>query len=99
MTRGPDFYEQVDGHLIQQAKEPVILHWLGDMFDAQLKGYWGGGDLDAVAKYVLDIINAHTDKIDGNNVFLLEQHREEALRARLAPGVRLYTGEDFNYAA
>lgn len=97
-TRGPDFYARVYGHLIEQAKEPVILHWLGNMFDAQLKGYWGGNDLDAAAEYVLDLINAHADKIDGIKISLLDQHREESLRARLPPGVRLYTGDDFNYA-
>ena len=97
-TRGPDFYTRVYGHLIEQAKEPVILHWLGDMFDAQLKGYWGENDLDAATEYVLDLINAHADKIDGIKISLLEQHREETLRARLPSGVRLYTGDDFNYA-
>ncbi|AML52206.1 dihydrodipicolinate synthase family protein [Falsihalocynthiibacter arcticus] len=96
---GPDFYARVYGRLIEQAKEPIILHWLGDMFDAHLKGYWGADDLDAAADSVLDIITAHEDKIDGIKISLLEQSREEALRARLPESVRLYTGDDFNYAA
>ncbi|MEY8097767.1 dihydrodipicolinate synthase family protein [Falsihalocynthiibacter sp. S25ZX9] len=96
---GPDFYARVYGRLIEQAKEPIILHWLGDMFDAQLKGYWGAEDLDAAADSVLDIITAHEDKIDGIKISLLEQSREEAFRARLPESVRLYTGDDFNYAA
>ncbi|MEH6832953.1 MULTISPECIES: dihydrodipicolinate synthase family protein [Falsihalocynthiibacter] len=96
---GPDFYARVYGRLIEQAKEPIILHWLGDMFDAQLKGYWGADDLDAAADSVLDIITAHEDKIDGIKISLLEQSREEAFRARLPESVRLYTGDDFNYAA
>lgn len=96
---GPDFYAQVYGQLINQAAEPVILHWLGDMFDPALKGYWGHDDLDAAADAVLTLIEAHQDKIDGIKISLLEQHREEAFRARLPDGVRLYTGDDFNYAA
>lgn len=95
---GPDFYARVYGRLIEQAKDPIILHWLGDMFDPQLKGYWGADDLDAATDSVLAIIKTHTAKIDGIKISLLEQSREEAFRARLPEGVRLYTGDDFNYA-
>ncbi|WP_147125332.1 dihydrodipicolinate synthase family protein [Shimia ponticola] len=96
---GPDSYARVYDALITQAAEPVILHWLGDMFDPALTGYWGADDLDAAADAVLSIITTHADKIDGIKVSLLEQDREEAFRARLPEGVRLYTGDDFNYAA
>lgn len=96
---GPEFYSRVYGRLIEQAAQPIILHWLGDMFDPALKGYWGHDDLDAAADAVLDLINDHKDKIDGIKISLLEQSREEAFRARLPEGVRLYTGDDFNYAA
>jgi hypothetical protein len=95
----PDFYGRVYSKLIEQAAEPVILHWLGDMFDPALKGYWGSDDLDGAADSVLAIINQHADKIDGIKISLLEQEREEKFRARLPEGVRLYTGDDFNYAA
>lgn len=101
MTRlggGPDVYARVYGKLIEQAADPVILHWLGDMFDSQLKGYWGADDLDRAADAVLEIIKARPSKIDGIKVSLLEQKREEDFRARLPDGVRLYTGDDFNYA-
>lgn len=96
---GPEFYARVYAKLIEQAAEPVILHWLGDMFDPALKGYWGCDDLDEAADSALAIINQHTDKIDGIKISLLEQEREEKFRARLPDGVRLYTGDDFNYAA
>jgi hypothetical protein len=96
---GPEFYARVYERLITQAKDPVILHWLGDMFDPNLKGYWGHDDVDAASDAVLSIINAHADKIDGIKISLLEQAHEEAVRARLPDGVRLYTGDDFNYAA
>lgn len=95
----PDMYLKVYSRLIEQAAEPVILHWLGDMFDPALKGYWGQNDLDAAADAVLDLMRAHAGKIDGIKISLLEQSREEALRLRLPEGVRLYTGDDFNYAA
>lgn len=96
---GPDFYARVYGRLIESAAEPVILHWLGDAFDPQLRGYWGHDDLDRAADAVIALITAHAAKIDGIKISLLEQAREERFRARLPEGVRLYTGDDFNYAA
>lgn len=96
---GPDVYASVYSRLIEAAAQPVILHWLGDMFDPALKGYWGHDDLDRAADAVLALIGAHAAKIDGIKISLLEQAREEAFRARLPAGVKLYTGDDFNYAA
>jgi len=96
---GPDLYARVYGKLIEQASQPIILHWLGDMFDPALKGYWGDDDLDKAADNVLEIIQTHAAKIDGIKISLLEQSREEVFRARLPENVRLYTGDDFNYAA
>lgn len=96
---GPEFYQRVYAKLIEQAAEPVILHWLGDMFDPSLKGYWGCADLDDAADAALQIIEQHADKIGGIKISLLEQKREEKFRARMPDGVRLYTGDDFNYAA
>ena len=95
---GPDVYMRIYGHLIEQAADPVILHWLGPMFDPALEGYWGAADLDAASDAVLSLIEAHADKIEGIKISLLEQAREEAFRARLPAGVHLYTGDDFNYA-
>lgn len=95
---GPDVYAQVYGKLLEQAAEPVILHWLGDMFDPALKGYWGGDDVAAASDAVLSIIKSHPGKVDGIKISLLDQAHEEAFRARLPEGVRLYTGDDFNYA-
>lgn len=99
LGQGPDFYARVYGRLIEQAADPVILHWLGDMFDPMLKGYWGSKDLNEASDSVLSIIEAHAAKVDGIKVSLLEQSREEAFRARLPQDVLLYTGDDFNYAA
>jgi len=93
-----DDYAFVYGRLLDQAAAPVVLHWLGDMFDPALAGYWGAADFAAASSAVLDIINAHRAKVDGIKISLLDQACEEEFRARLPEGVRLYTGDDFNYA-
>ncbi|MTH99062.1 dihydrodipicolinate synthase family protein [Roseibium sp. RKSG952] len=92
-------YKRVYSRLIGQASQPVILHFLGDAFDPALKGYWGADEFAAAAQTVLEIIEAHKDKVDGIKISLLEQAYEEELRSRLPEGVLLYTGDDFNYGA
>ncbi|WP_432052640.1 dihydrodipicolinate synthase family protein [Streptomyces xiamenensis] len=94
---GPDDYLKIYGELLRQAAEPVVLHWLGPMFDPALSGYWGSEDLDAATETFLEIIADHPDKVDGVKVSLLDAGREVALRRRLPQGVRCYTGDDFHY--
>ncbi|MFF4230116.1 dihydrodipicolinate synthase family protein [Streptomyces sp. NPDC001820] len=96
-ARTPDDYHSLYTHLLRQAREPVILHWLGPMFDPALGGYWGSADLDAATSVLLDLIAAHPDKVDGVKISLLDARREIDLRRRLPHGVRCYTGDDFNY--
>ncbi len=96
-ARGPDDYVKVYGRILGQAKEPVIIHWLGDMFDPALAGYWGSPDLDAAAETLLAIVHEHRAKIDGVKISLLDQRRELAMRGRFPRGVRMYTGDDFDY--
>ncbi|MFH8841165.1 dihydrodipicolinate synthase family protein [Streptomyces sp. NPDC017868] len=96
-AKGPEDYLDLYGHLLRQAGDPVILHWLGPMFDPALDGYWGSPDLDAATETFLDVIAAHPDKVDGIKVSLLDARREVALRRRLPEGVRCYTGDDFHY--
>ena len=91
-------YRTVYRRLIDGAKDPVILHWLGDMFDAALAGYWGSTDVAVASDFVLSLIAENPSKVDGIKISLLDQAHEEAFRARLPAGVRLYTGDDFNYA-
>jgi hypothetical protein len=98
MGAGADVYRSVYRRLIDGAREPVILHWLGDMFDPALKGYWGSKDVAVASDFVLDLIGENPGKVDGIKISLLDQAHEEAFRARLPEGVRLYTGDDFNYA-
>lgn len=94
----PDDYRRVYRHLIDGAAQPVILHWLGEMFDPALAGYWGCADVAAASDFVLSLIAENPAKVDGIKISLLDQAHEEAFRARLPAGVRLYTGDDFNYA-
>ncbi|MEV8560237.1 dihydrodipicolinate synthase family protein [Streptomyces sp. NPDC051917] len=94
---GPEDYLEIYGRLLRQSAEPVILHWLGPMFDPALEGYWGSADLDAATETFLEVVAAHPDKVDGIKVSLLDARREIDLRRRLPRGVRCYTGDDFNY--
>jgi hypothetical protein len=90
-----DDYREVYGAVLRQLERPPILHWLGDMFDPALAGYWGSHDLDEATETLLAIV-ADND-VDGIKVSLLDAAREVAIRERLPEGVRLYTGDDFNY--
>jgi len=99
INAGPDTYHDVYRTLIDGASEPVILHWLGDMFDPALTGYWGSTDIATANDFVLSLIAENPGKVDGIKISLLDQDHEEAFRKRLPDGVRLYTGDDFNYAA
>lgn len=97
-ARTPDDYYRVYSKLLSQAKEPVILHWLGEMFDPALAGYWGHADLRAATDVCLGIVRDHAAKVDGVKVSLLDKQYEIDMRRRLPPGVRMYTGDDFSYA-
>lgn len=98
-ARGADDYLRVYGDLLRQAREQVVLHWLGPMFDPALAGYWGSDDLDEAAGTLLALLREHAPRIVGVKVSLLDRAREEALRARLPDGVMMFTGDDFNYPA
>lgn len=98
VATSPADYEKVYGRILSQAKQPVVLHWLGDMFDPALAGYWGSKDVDAAMDTAVGIIAAHPSKVDGIKISLLDKDKEIAMRRRLPPGVRMYTGDDFNYA-
>jgi hypothetical protein len=98
VATSPGDYERVYGRILSQARQPVVLHWLGEMFDPALAGYWGTKDVDAAMDTALGIIAAHAGKVDGIKISLLDKDKEIAMRRRLPPGVRMYTGDDFNYA-
>ena len=98
VATSPADYERVYDRVLSQAQQPVILHWLGDMFDPALAGYWGSRDTAAAMDTALGIIQAHASKVDGIKISLLDKDKEIEMRRRLPPGVRMYTGDDFNYA-
>jgi Protein of unknown function (DUF993) len=96
-AQGPDSYHAVYGELLSQVDRPVILHWLGEIFDPDLAGYWGSSDVDEATAHVLALISDHASKVDGVKVSLLDADHEVRLRAALPAGVKLYTGDDLNY--
>ena len=97
-ARSPDDYAKVYGRILAQVREPVIIHWLGEMFDAALAGYWGHADHDKAMDVAVDVIVDNAAKVDGVKISLLDKHKEVAMRRRIPQGVRMYTGDDFNYA-
>ena len=97
VASGPEDYLKVYSTLLQEVDQPVILHWLGTMFDPALAGYWGSDDVSAATQTFLGLIKDNAAKVDGVKVSLLDASHEVALRAALPEGVRLYTGDDFNY--
>jgi len=97
VARGPDDYAAVYDRILSQASGKVILHWLGDMFDPALKGYWGSGDFETALDTVVAIIERHANKVEGIKISLLDAGKEVALRNRLPEGVVMFTGDDFNY--
>lgn len=97
IARGPDDYLEVYGRLLAEIDGPVLLHWLGPMFDPALEGYWGHTDLDRATETFLGLVREHAAKVEGVKVSLLDLDHEVGLRRALPDGVRLYTGDDFNY--
>lgn len=97
VAKGPEDYIRIYSDILSACDHPVILHWLGDMFDPQLAGYWGSDRFDETLETVVAIIEANAAKVDGIKISLLDKDKEIALRRRLPEGVRMYTGDDFNY--
>ena len=97
IARTPDDYLKVYARVLAEADKPVILHWLGEMFDPALAGYWGGNDFAKTMETCLAAIAASTPKVDGIKISLLDDEKEIIMRRRLPAGVRMYTGDDFNY--
>lgn len=98
VAQSADDYRFVYGRILGQTRHKMVLHWLGDMFDPQLRGYWGSENFDQALDTVLSIIEANRDKVEGIKISLLENAKEVALRNRLPEGVLCFTGDDFNYA-
>ncbi|PSL17220.1 dihydrodipicolinate synthase family protein [Shimia abyssi] len=97
LATSPDDYIKVYGEVLQACDQPVILHWLGDMFDPALSGYWGTDSFDAAMETTLAIMSQNADKVDGIKISLLDKDKEILMRRRMPEGIKMYTGDDFNY--
>jgi hypothetical protein len=97
VARSPDDYRRVYREVLAMCDKPVILHWLGEMFDPELAGYWGVPDYESAARVCLDVIGDSVDRVDGIKISLLDDAKEIAFRRQLPPAVKMYTGDDFNY--
>jgi len=97
-AKSPDDYARVYDRILAQVKEPVIVHWLGEMFDPALVGYWGRKDHDPAMAVCLEVLSRNASHVDGIKISLLDKDKEIAMRRRLPTGVRMYTGDDFNFA-
>jgi hypothetical protein len=97
-ARSPEDYGKVYDRILGQVQAPVIIHWLGEMFDPALEGYWGAQDHAVAMDVCLEVIRRNAAKVDGIKISLLDKDKEIALRRRLPKGVRMYTGDDFNFA-
>ena len=97
IAHGPDDYARVYDRVLSQLRRPAVIHWLGEMFDPALAGYWGHADLDQAEEVCLAIIASHRDKVEGVKISLLDQEREIAMRKRLPDGLHMFTGDDFDY--
>ena len=97
VAKSPDDYASVYARVLKEADHPVILHWLGEMFDPALKGYWGSDGFSDAMKTCLSVINANVAKVDGIKISLLDAQKEIIFRRQLPSSVKMYTGDDFNY--
>ena len=97
IAKTPDDYYNIYKKILSACDEPVILHWLGEMFDPHLKGYWGTSNYEQAVETVISIIGDNEDKIDGIKISLLDAEKEIYLRRKLPKSVKMYTGDDFNY--
>jgi hypothetical protein len=97
VAKGPEDSLKVYSDVLAACDEPVILHWLGDMFDPQLANYWGDAAFEPAMQTALAVIGANAAKVDGIKISLLDKEKEVVMRRRLPAGVKMYTGDDFNY--
>ncbi len=99
VAKSPDDYVKVYSRVLAEADHPVVLHWLGDMFDPALQGYWGSKEFSSTMETALTVIRDNVTKVDGIKISLLDETKEVTMRRRLPASVKMYTGDDFNYPA
>ncbi|MGI9508806.1 MAG: dihydrodipicolinate synthase family protein, partial [Geminicoccaceae bacterium] len=92
-----DDYRRIYRDVLAICDQPVILHWLGEMFDPALAGYWGSSAFEETMETTLAVIEENASKVDGIKISLLDKEKEIIMRRRLPGDVKMYTGDDFNY--
>jgi hypothetical protein len=97
-AKGPEDYARVYGRILKALRQPAILHWLGEAFDPQLRGYWGSTSVAEAMATCVNIIRDNQKNVDGVKISLLDKQQEIIMRRQLPSGVRMYTGDDFDYA-
>lgn len=97
VAKGPGDYVRVYEKVLSGCDRPVVLHWLGEMFDPQLAGYWGATRFEEALETALEVIHRNVAKVDGIKISLLDKEKEILMRRRLPAGVKMFTGDDFNY--
>lgn len=97
VAENADDYRRVYREVLASATVPVVLHWLGTAFDPELAGYFGADDWQTASAVLLDVIAENPDKVAGVKMSLLNAESEISVRERLPQGVRMFTGDDFNY--
>ena len=99
VAAGADDYRRVYREVLSSATTPVVLHWLGTAFDPELSGYFGADDWQTASGVLLDIIAENPSRVAGVKMSLLDAESEISVRERLPEGVRMFTGDDFNYVS
>lgn len=99
VARSPDDYAEVYGRVLREADHPVILHWLGQMFDPALSGYWGSSEFEKTMATCLQVVSDSQNKVDGIKISLLDDQKEITMRRKLPASVKMYSGDDYNYPA
>lgn len=97
VAENADDYRRVYREVLSSATVPVVLHWLGTAFDPELAGYFGADDWQTASAVLLDVIAENPDVVAGVKMSLLNAESEISVRERLPQGVRMFTGDDFNY--
>ncbi|GAA3939448.1 dihydrodipicolinate synthase family protein [Microbacterium soli] len=99
VAESADDYRRVYRAVLERATTPVVLHWLGTAFDPELAGYFGADDWQTASGVLLDIIAESPGRVAGVKMSLLNAESEISVRERLPEGVRMLTGDDFNYVS
>ena len=93
-----DDYANVYGRILSQVKAAGDHPLARRDVRSGARRLLGHRDHREAMEVAVDVIAANAAKVDGIKISLLDKDKEIAMRRRLPQGVRMYTGDDFNYA-